>query len=348
MVDAVNEYPGGRVFARFTGLLCLGLLLVSGCGTVVPNESTSGSSGSSSASQSIVLGGAQLGLVWSVADSTLRPIIGVPGATQTGAPLFPAGSYVTAAFSAQTQTALLVDPKGNLQSLVLPSTSPQTVVQGIPAGASIAFSPKGAYAVVFASGGTSVLMLSGLPQAPSANSVQAGAPVVAAAISDAGTLLVAARTGNNSVSVTASPASGSRSTLATLAGYGGMAFLPGSEDILLSDSVANTLARYHNGSATVLATRANGLNQPFAVAASLDDRWAVTANRADTNLLRIDLSGVVPPAQSTCACSPTHLSALLGNAVFELAAPGTAPGWMIEADDPVARVLFIPPARTGQ
>jgi hypothetical protein len=343
----VKVHCCGQLIARSPGILCLVLLLVSSCGTVIPNSGGSGSSGSGAASQATVPGGAQLGLVWSTADATLRPLIGVPGATQVGAALFPAGSYATAAFSAQSQTALLIDPKGNLQSMVLPSVSPQTVAQGVPAGASIVFSPKGAYAVVFTPGGTSALTLSGLQQSPTANSVQVGAPVVAAAISDAGTLLVATSVAGNSVSVTASSASGSRSTVATLAGYGGMTFLPGLEDILLSDSAANTLARYRNGSATVLATHANGLNQPFAVAASLDDRWAVAADRADANLIRIDLTGVAAPATSTCACSPTRLTALLGNAVFELAAPGAAPGWMIEADDPAARMLFIPPARSG-
>jgi hypothetical protein len=348
MVDAVNAHCSGHATARSLGFLCLGLLLVSGCGTVIPSGATSGSSGSGSASSATVAGGAQLGLVWGAADSTLRPLIGVPGATQLGAPLFPARTYVTAAFSAQTQTALLVDPKGNLQWITLPSLSPQTLAQGIPAGVTVAFSPKGAYAVVFASGAASIVTVTGLPQQPSASSLSAGGPIVAAAISDAGTLLLATTTANNGVAVTTSAASGSRATLAALGGYGGMTFLPGSEDILLSDSAANTLTRYHNGAATVLATHASGLNQPFAVAASLDDRWAVAADRADSNLLRIDLTGVVPPAQSTCTCSPTQLSSLRGNAVFELAPPGNAPGWMIEADDPVARVLFIPPARSGQ
>jgi hypothetical protein len=348
MVDTVNVHLRRLLNACIPGVPCLGLLLVSGCGSLSPHTGTSGSSGSGSASPAHVAGGAQLGLVWSPTDSTLRPLYGVPGASQLGAPIFPSGSYATAAFSAQTQTALLVDPKGNLQWMALPSLSPQTLAQGIPAGASIAFSPKGAYAVVYGPNAASVLTVSGLPQLPTANSVSTGAPVIAAAISDAGTLLLATSAGNNTVAINSTTSGGSRTAVATLNGYGGMTFLPGSEDILFADSAANTLSRYHGGSATVLATHATGLSQPFAVAASLDDRWAVAANRADASLLRVDLTGVVPPVQSTCACSPTQLSALSGNAVFELAAPATAPGWMIEADDPVARVLFIPPARSGQ
>jgi hypothetical protein len=127
-----------------------------------------------------------------------------------------------------------------------------------------------------------------------------------------------------------------------------MTFVAGSEDSLIADSAANTLVRYHSGVASVLATHTNGLNQPFAVAASQDGHWAVTADQADGSILRIDLTGVTAPAQSTCACSPTQLSELNGNAVFELTAPASTPGWMIEADGATSRVLFIPPVRGGQ
>jgi hypothetical protein len=127
-----------------------------------------------------------------------------------------------------------------------------------------------------------------------------------------------------------------------------MSFIAGSEDSLIADAGANTLTRYHGGVGSVLATHTNGLNQPFAVAASQDGHWAVTADQADGSIVRIDLTGITPPVLSTCACSPTQLSGLTGNAVFELAAPAATPGWMIEADGPTARVLFIPPVRGGQ
>jgi hypothetical protein len=330
-----------------SGILCLILLLASGCGTTISHSTTTGSGGTSAGS-SAVSTGAQLGLVWNSSDSTLRALYGVPGATQLGAALFPAGTYVSGSFSAQSQTALLIDPKGNLDRMTLPSLTPQIIAQQIPTGASIGFSPKGAYAVVYAAGSASLLTLSGLPQQPTLQTVSSPAALLGATMSDDGTLLLATSAGNGHASITSAAPGGARTTLATLQGYGGMAFLPGSQDFVLSDSVANTLALVHNGSPTVLATHASGLNQPFAVAVSQDDRWAVAADHADANLLRIDLTGATPPSQSTCACSPNQLAALYGNAVFELKGPGAGPGWMIEADDPIARVLFIPPVRSGQ
>jgi len=326
----------------------VGILLASGCGAPAPESAAKGSASASSAAAAAVSSGAQLGLIWNSADSTLRSLAGVPGSTQLGPALFPAGAYAAGAYASGTQAALLIDPKGNLQTMTQPSMQPQTVAQSVSPASLIVFAPHGAYAAVFAPGSTSVFIVGGLPVAPVTNGITAAAAVQGAAISDAGTLLLATSASNGSVAVTAINAGGTRSNLATLAGFGGMSFIAGSEDSLIADSAANTVARYHNGAAVTLATHANGLNQPFAVAVSQDGHWAVAADKADASLLRIDLTGATTPAQSTCACSPNQLSALSGNAVFELAAPAAAPGWMIEADSPTARVLFIPPARSGQ
>jgi hypothetical protein len=288
-----------------------------------------------------------MGLIWNPSDSTLRALVGVPGSAQLGPALFPANAYAAGAFAPLTQTALLIDPKGNLQIMTEPSLLPSTLAQNIPPTSVIVFAPRGGYAAVFALGSTTVLVMSGLPQAPALSTVNATAPVQGAAVSDAGTLLLASG-GKSGVAVTSTNANGNRSSLATLGGYGGMSFIAGSEDSLIADSAANTLARYHGGVASVIANRTNGLNQPFAVAASQDGHWAVTADQSDGSILRIDLTGVIAPVQSTCACSPTQLSELNGNAVFELTAPAATPGWMIEADGPTSRVLFIPPVRGGQ
>jgi hypothetical protein len=292
--------------------------------------------------------GAGLGLIWNSSDSTLRALVGVPGATRLGAALFPSGAYSAGAYAGLTQTALLIDPKGNLKVMTLPSQQPVSLTSNVSPSSQIVFSPHGGYAAILAPGSTSLLLVTGIPQSPLVATVTSTKQIQGAAVSDAGTLLVAANGATTGVTVTATTVNGTRSTLATLGGFGGMSFVPGSEDILVADSSANTLARYHSGTATTLATGVNGLNQPLAVAASQDGRWAVVADRADGSLLRVDLTGETAPAQSSCICSPTQLLALNGNAVFEMVAPGTAPGWMIEADSPTSRVLFIPPVRSGQ
>lgn len=337
----------GRISARLASATCVAILLVSGCGKSSIN-STSTASGSSTPAGTTVSTGARMGLIWNSSDSTLRTLVGVPGAAQLGAALFPAGTYSAGAYAGLTQTALLIDPKGNLKVMTLPSQQPVSLASNVLPSSQIAFSPHGGYAVILVPGSTSLLLVTGVPQSPLVATVTSTTQIQGAAVSDAGTLLVAANEAPSGVIVTATAANGTRSALATLAGFGGMSFVPGTEDSLVADSSANTLARFHNGTGTRLATGVNGLNQPIAVAASQDDRWAVVADRAGGSLLRVDLTGATPPVQTSCTCSPTQLSALNGNAIFEMVAPGTAPGWMIEADSPTTRVLFIPPVRSGQ
>jgi len=337
----------GRLSARLRGATCVAILLITGCSK---SSIFSGSKlpGGSTPAGTTVSNGAGMGLVWNSSDSTLRALVGVPGSSQLGAALFPAGAFSTGAFASQTQTALLIDAKGNLKVMTLPSQQPVSLSGIVSPSAQISFSPHGGYAVVFAQGSTSMVQVTGIPQAPSATVITSTVPIQGAAISDAGTLLVAANSAAAGVTVSATTANGTRSTLANLGGYGGMSFVPGSEDSLIADSAANKLARLHNGVATTLATGAAGLNLPVAVAASQDGHWAVVADRADGSVLRVDLTGATPPDQSTCTCSPTELSALSGNAVFEMVAPGNTPGWMIQADSPTSRVLFIPQVRSGQ
>lgn len=337
----------GRLNAALGSVACVAILLVSGCGKSSINSGTT-TGGTTTPTATTVSTGAQMGLIWNSSDSTLRALVGIPGATQLGTPLFAAGAYSTGAYAGLTRTALLIDPKGNLKVMTLPSQQPVALAENVSPSSLIAFSPHGGYAVVLVPGSTSLLLVTGIPQSPSASTITSSTPIHGAAVSDAGTLLVAANGATAGITVTATVANGAHSTLAMLGGFGGMSFVPGSEDSLIADSSANTLARYHTGTPATLATAINGLNQPLAVAASQDDRWAIVADRADGSLIRVDLTGAAPPTQSSCTCSPTQLSALNGNAVFELVAPGTAPGWMVEADSPTSRVLFIPPARSGQ
>lgn len=348
MVSKVTSCFGGLRPAHIAGLLCLGALGLAGCGM---HDATPSSSSSASGVSASVSAGPQLGLVWNSSDATLRPLSGVPGAASPGAPLFSPGAYVAAAWSPSSRLALLVDAKGNLQLLTPGSTQPATLTRGVPTGASIVFSPRGNSAVVFGSGAHSLLLLSGLAQQPAATTVQAAGAIQGAAVSDQGTIAIAAGVAG-AVQVTTATAAGAAASVGSLGGFGGMAFLPGSDDLVVGDSVANTLSRFHSGGLVALAAQKDGLHQPFAVGVSTDAHWAVTANRADGTLVRVDLTSVMAPGRSSCACTPSQLTSLAGNAVFEVSAPGagsgSAPGWMIEADDATPRVLFIPPASTKQ
>ncbi|MGC8550151.1 MAG: YncE family protein [Acidobacteriaceae bacterium] len=324
---------------------------MTGCGTNASNNSaTSQGSGSSSASSNAKAGtissGASLGLQWSPADQTLRPIVGVPGSSWLGASVVTAGAYTSASYCAASGVALLTDSHGNLSLISSASQSPQVLAQGAPSSAHYAFSPNGQRAAVFAPNSGSALLVTGLLTQPGVSTFTSTSAIAALALSDDGALLIASP-GSAGVTITEVSSTGARATVATLAGFGGMAFLPGSDDFLLADSVQNTLVRVHNGTAQTLATHTDGLNQPLAVATSADGQWAVTANSADGVLVRVNLFGVAAPTRALCACSPSELTPLAGNAVFELTEPGKSASWMIDAARNTPSVFFIPPTHSN-
>lgn len=346
--------PSERIsrIASLAGIAAITLCSITGCGTGSSNPSStsqgsgaSGSSSSNTAPAGNVSRGAQLGMVWSPSDKTLRPIVGVPGSSWLGASVVPAGAYEYAAYSSASGVALLTDSAGNLTLLSSPASQPVTLAQGAPTKASIVFSPSGTRAAVFAAGASSALLVSGLPSQPGVTPLHSTTAIQAMAIGDDGSVLIASP-GSAGISVTQISSGGTRSTLASLAGFGGMALLPGSDDVLLADSARNTLVLLHNGTSKTLATQADGLSQPLAVAASADGLWAITANAADGTLVRVSLSGSATTTRALCACRPSELLPLAGNAVFELTQPGTSPSWLIDAGRKTPSVFFIPPAHS--
>src|SRR5271155_2062538 len=139
-------------------LLCL---LTTACGTslsMLPSVSTKTAAG--------VPGGAMLGYIWSSSDGTLRPLLGVSGSAQVGQSIVASGSYVSGAASIPSGLGLVEDQKGNLFSLNLPSSKATPVASGLPASARIIFSPLGADAIVYATGGTRLTLISALTTQP--------------------------------------------------------------------------------------------------------------------------------------------------------------------------------------
>lgn len=332
-------------------LKCSGVLAASfslavllGCGQSMGPGSGSGSGGSGSASQGTISTGAQLGYTWNSGDSSIRPVLGVPGASRLGASVGPTpGAYVTAAIANASGVALMQDGKGNLNVLQLPNGNPEPLLSGIAQPLQFTFSRTGNYAIGYAAGLAQTLVVSGLPSSPLTSSQSAGQGLQGATISDQGSVLLAQlnSTGGTNVKVAASG-----QAVLQLGGFGGFSFLPGVDTAVIADSIANSLTLLKNvstqPSTQTVSITASLLNKPFAVQTSADGRWAVVANSGDNSIVRVDLTNVTPAVKVTCPTPVTQLVPWSGNADFALTSPASGPVWMLSAAGTAPRVLFVP------
>ncbi len=335
--------PERNLSARFIavcGSLVCGLSLT-GCGSGVANLLPGAGGGTPAAG---VPSGPVLGYVFSATDGTLRALLGVKGSSQVSASIVPAGTYVAGDTSTASSTALLEDATGALFAFNLPSAQPLRVAGGLPANAQIAFSASGKTAIAYSS--SSIALITGLPSSPQVKTiaVPSGSAVSAVIVSDAGTIVMASGAAIGTLST-----SGSFSRLLTVGAAGGFSFLPGTDDLLIADSAANTvsLLRTISTSPTSQPLNVAGLNKPVAVAASKDGKWAIVANGGDAGVLRVDLTSGTAAIKTLCSCQPSQLSSLSGGSVFRLNALYAGPLWTVDVASATPQMLFVPAINKG-
>ncbi len=321
---------------------------LSGCGSGVTANLLPGTSKAVSG----VPSNPTLGYVFSASDGTLRAMIGVRGSSQLSTSIVPAGVYVAGEVSRASSTALLEDGTGSLFAFDLPLPQPIHVADGLPAGAQVVFAPSGQYAVVYAPGASSVMVVSGLAatsqvQSPQVQSRAVPGGLVAAVVSDAGNVVAAVQ--GTPLGIGTVSAAGLFARVATVSALGGMNFLPGSDSLLLADGSANTAALVRNVSTgpSSLALSVPGLNQPVAIAGSQNNNWAVIADGGDQNLFRVDLSGATAAVKLSCACQPTALSGLSGGAAFRVNGLYGGPVWTVDTSSATPQLLFVPAIAKG-
>jgi hypothetical protein len=315
-------------------ILSAGSCVLTGCGGNI-------SGASSSTLSAAVSNGPQLGYLWNATDATLRPILGVPGSSQFGQSVTTAGLYVNGAASMRSSIALLQSANGVISTMIVPQGSAQAINGATISGsAQIVFSPSGLNAVLYIPGSSSVLLITALNTAPQVQTLTAPSNFLAATVSD--TAQVAAVSGSGPLRVAL--LTGNTGSLAALGGFGGFSFLPGGSDLLIADRSTGVVTLVRNTTSTPAAQTftATTIKSPFAIASSVDGLWAVVANSTDQSVVRLDLIGATAPLRIACACQPSHLTALSGNAVFSLTAPGSTASWAVDASAPTPRAVFIP------
>jgi hypothetical protein len=125
-----------------------------------------------------------------------------------------------------------------------------------------------------------------------------------------------------------------------------MAFLPGADSAILADAAMNSVIEAShlttNMSLSSVASAADGVAKPTAVAISADGHFAAVANHSGASVLRLDLSGQSAPISTACNCSPSELKPLAGNFAFQLNEAGSGTVWAFDGNGSKPRVFFIP------
>ncbi len=335
----------------FLAIAVLSALALSGCGTSVNPAASSppGSGGIQAASQPAA--GAMLGYVWDSSNQGFRPVKGVAGASVLGAAVIsttkPASGFAATASSTRSGMALFLDAAGSIFQSQL-SGGKLTQVASLPGASNLMLSNAGTTALVTgkdASGASVGLVISGLPNSPSPRTLDLSATgsVVGGAASDSGAVALAASSGSG-VSFLAFPGAGTGIQVAAAGGFGGMQFVPDSDELIVGDSStgAFTAILHVGGSSTAAALSSGGIISPVGLEVTSDRRWVVAANRSG-DVLRIDLSGATAAATSHCSCSPSQVLAMSGTTVRLVTAAG-GPLWIVDAGRAAPKVLFIPPA----
>jgi hypothetical protein len=243
--------------------------------------------------------------------------------------------------------ALLTTPAGALFSATLPLGKPFLIAaNGIPK-ASIAFSPSCTSSLVYAPGHPQALLVQALLSTPVITTVTLPAGVSAAIVADSGSILVEIPGADGSAVIQLlTSGTNSPQPVTSLSMFGGMVFLPGADTALLADATMNTIIEAShltaNMSLSTIATAADDISKPIAVAISADGRFAAVANSNGSSVLRLDLSGQSAPIKTACNCSPSELAPLAGNFAFRLNEAGSGTVWAFDGNSAKPRVFFIP------
>jgi DNA-binding beta-propeller fold protein YncE len=298
------------------------------------------------------LAGPVLGFVFDPADG-LHSILGMAGASTLSPPLDLSGAS-RVAISPRQNYALAVSASNPYLLRVLLGDGISVEQLGIPISTAglIALSPTGSTAAVHDRDRNRIGVITGLP----ASATLAGefdlstfpGALASLAVSDDASVVIASFSDVEESSVVALRLQGPVQILTTPRRATAAAFLPGSRDVLIADGPASEIYMVRDAGAsaesTLLAGDAEGITEPTAVGVSRDGKRAFMASSRDGRVATVDLATgavtIIP-----CTCSPTDLAILNGNAVFRLTAPTAGPLWLLDAEGPEPRIVFVPPYR---
>jgi hypothetical protein len=297
------------------------------------------------------LRGPSLGLVFDPSSRSVRPVLGLPGAATIGEPLTIPFPLRSAAAAHRGGFVLAQDrTDGGVVEITVSASRKLSGVMAAPD--QILFSPSAVTAGLYHQGRRVIEVLRGLPDHPALAAsfdltALPGMPS-ALAVSDDGLVLAACPTGPDSAAVYVLGKGGPPAPALSLRRAAAVAFLGVSHDALVADAVANLIYRVHDaGGATsiaVIAGVAEGILAPVALASSLDGKQVVVANAGGTSPVVLNLRDGTATSVS-CTCQASGVEPMAGNAVFRLTAAWQPQVWLLDAEGPKPRALFVPSYR---
>jgi hypothetical protein len=328
-------------------------LALAGCGTTINSPSPSPSGTIQPQSQPTT--GPVLGYIWDTPSQGLRPVQGLPGASVVGTATVSASgrsaAFIATASSGVSGMALFLDANGGVFQAPL-SGGALTQVANIPGATSLLLSNAGSYSLITGesiSGAPIASVISGLPQSPTIRSLNLSglASIAGGAASDTGTVALAVSSSQSGASIVAFAGQGAGTQLATAQSFGGMQFVPGSDELVIADGGTGALTAISHVSTTPASaalSSAGAITSPLALDITSNGRWVVAANRAG-EVLRIDLTGTAAATKVHCTCAPSQVLAMRGSTpgtAVRLVTSGGGPLWVVDAGGATPRVLFIP------
>lgn len=322
------------------------LLLTIGCLTGVARQSA--------ADDGVKIGGAILGFVFDDKAKALRPILGIPGSSVIGDALNVNRAISRAVTASARDVGIAVTPDSDLLQISNLSGAAATrlLATGILPEDTVRLSPSGTAAAIYRSAAARLQIYTGLPDGPvlamDADVSSLRGSITSLAASDDGAIALAgmADNENQSASVQLLDSVGNLRPLMPVGRASSITFLSGSHSALIADSAANKIYLLGDvgggaGAITMLSDN-DGIANPVAVESSADKRLVVVANANSGTVVILNQAGGTP-VSLPCFCAPTALARLSGNAVFRLNELSAGPLWLLDADAPLPRILFVPP-----
>jgi hypothetical protein len=292
-------------------------------------------------------GGPVPGYILDSRTSVIRPVLGIPGAMQLGAPLSPGFNVTSAEFGPAGDFALAMDDRTPAHLYLVQQLSSTPAASDLGALANdarvLAINSSGSAGMVYSASTSQIWFATGLPQQPvlsaPISTANLAGPITAAALDDAGACAIA---GTGALETICSDGT-SRRILETGLNVASIALSLNGQDAIVADQAATQvlfIPNYAQSSAsTVIAAASDGLNTPAAVRAISATRILVADNAA-SKLFSIDTSGAQTVQSIDLNIAPTQLRPLADRGILLLNDAATLPFTIMDLSQ--MQTFFIP------